>query len=68
MKQKTFTCCICGKKTKGYGNNPYPIKESGRCCDSCNNDVIFARIVEAYSIKNSKKITDSNVKNSKTNN
>lgn len=39
-------CCLCGKPYTGYGNNPDPIKKSGRCCDNCNNNkVIPARIV-----------------------
>ena len=41
MKQ----CCICGKFFVGYGNNPYPVKESGVCCNECNaNKVIPARL------------------------
>ena len=39
-----YTCCICGKKCKGFGNNPFPIKIEGRCCDDCNMIVIAARI------------------------
>jgi len=39
------TCCICGKEFDGYGNNPWPVKEDGCCCDECNVDkVIPARI------------------------
>ena len=26
-----YTCCICGKKAEGFGNNPQPIKDKGRC-------------------------------------
>ena len=41
---KKKVCCICGKKIKGYGNNPAPIKEKGSCCDECNlNTVIPVR-------------------------
>lgn len=29
-------CCICGKKIEGWGNNPWPIKDSGECCSECN--------------------------------
>ena len=40
-----FICCICGKEIIGWGNNPTPIKEEGRCCDSCNfKDVIPERL------------------------
>lgn len=38
-------CCICGKQFNGWGNNPYPVKESGKCCDECNwTQVIPARL------------------------
>ena len=37
-------CCICGKKIKGYGHNPWPIKQDGKCCDECNTKVIKERI------------------------
>ena len=40
-------CCICGKEIKGWGNNPYPVKENGECCDECNTKyVIPARFDE----------------------
>lgn len=38
-------CCICGKEFNNYGNNPYPVKNEGRCCDECNMKyVIPARV------------------------
>jgi DNA-directed RNA polymerase subunit RPC12/RpoP len=38
-------CVICGKEFEGYGNNPWPVKSRGRCCDECNlNVVIPARL------------------------
>lgn len=38
-------CCICGKEIIGFGNNPWPVKDSGCCCDKCNSEfVIPARI------------------------
>lgn len=43
-----FKCCICGEEYVGYGNNPYPLCNEddydSRCCDSCNNLVIKARL------------------------
>ena len=36
-------CCICGKKFSGKGNDPWPLKEEGRCCDECNKEVIEAK-------------------------
>lgn len=42
-------CCICGKEIKGYGNNPWPVKKDGLCCDECNSEaVIPARIKNMY--------------------
>lgn len=38
------TCCICGCDIEGFGNNPFPISDEGRCCDDCNNKVIMARL------------------------
>ena len=38
-------CCICGETYEGYGNNPFPVKDYGKCCDKCNLEkVIPARI------------------------
>lgn len=39
------TCCICGKKFIGWGNNPEPVKKFGECCNDCNSNVVIpARI------------------------
>ena len=35
MEEKQ-TCCICGCEFTGYGNNPFPLSNTGRCCDECN--------------------------------
>lgn len=41
-----YTCCLCGKTFKGYGNNPYPLVNDpdAKCCDECNVKVIIARM------------------------
>lgn len=46
-------CCICGKTIDDkWGNNPYPVKEEGRCCSECNwNVVIPARLEKIYKNK-----------------
>ena len=36
-------CSICNNTYKGYGNNAEPIN-SGRCCDYCNDVVVYTRI------------------------
>lgn len=46
-KEAEYTCCICGDDFEGYGNNPVPYKESGKCCDACNRKfVIPARLMQ----------------------
>jgi len=41
----TKTCVLCGKAFNGFGNNPWPLAESGECCDKCNLErVVPARI------------------------
>ena len=39
-----YTCCICGRISKGFGNNPWPIKNKGVCCDKRNLLVVNERI------------------------
>jgi len=44
-EKKAKTCCICGRSFVGWGNNPWPVKEDGECCDKCNmSKVLPARI------------------------
>ena len=40
---KQFTCSICEESFFGYPNNAQPLNE-GECCNSCNIQVIQARI------------------------
>lgn len=35
MGKMEYTCCLCGKTYKGFGNNAWPLAE-GTCCDECN--------------------------------
>ena len=45
LDHEKHTCCICGEEFEGYGNNPYPIRDEGVCCDACNlKFVIPARL------------------------
>lgn len=43
VRSQTKICSICKGKYIGWGNNAYPIN-NGRCCDSCNNQVLFERL------------------------
>ena len=50
--EPTNICCICGKEFAGYGNNPAPYKNTGICCDECNQKyVIPARIKQLHNHK-----------------
>ncbi len=51
MDKKTFTCCICKRQFSDYGNNPAPVKFSGRCCDECNRTVVLAARIKLLSNK-----------------
>lgn len=38
-------CIICREPYEGFGHNPDPVAQEGRCCDHCNwAKVIPARI------------------------
>ena len=46
----TQKCILCKVSFDGYGNNPQPVKRTGRCCDTCNlSKVIPARITQLRS-------------------
>ena len=39
------SCVLCSDEFEGYGNNPWPLNGGrGRCCDTCNDYVLLARI------------------------
>lgn len=40
VKNKNL-CCICGKEISSHGNNPYPIRQGGVCCDECYSKVVI---------------------------
>ena len=54
--QEDDKCCFCGEELEAeYGHNPYPLREEGRCCGTCNiNKVVperMKRIVGQKTIK-----------------
>ena len=39
---KDFKCVICEKTIKEqYGNNPAPVVNKGKCCDTCNFTIVL---------------------------
>lgn len=47
-------CCICKKEFNGYGNNPYPLRTTGVCCDECNILVIIMERLRLLRVRDSK--------------
>ena len=42
-----FQCCFCGEIFGGFGYNPWPAQEEGRCCAACYAKIALpARIRE----------------------
>ena len=48
IKKNKKICCICGLPFTGFGNNPYPVKEDGRCCDFCNSSVVIPERIKQW--------------------
>ena len=40
-------CCICHQPYVEYGNNAWPVGV-GRCCDSCNMNIVVPRRIRDY--------------------
>ena len=52
LKVYDFACCICGKGSKGCGNNPETVGAlkyslDAKCCDECNDTVVIPARLEA---------------------
>jgi len=54
----TYDCTLCNGTFNGYGNNPWPLAAEGRCCDSCNVDVLVARMIGVYAENKLGRIVD----------
>lgn len=48
MEKDNKECCLCGKSFIGWGNNPYPLKRDGFCCDKCNSEKVIPTRLELY--------------------
>ena len=48
---RPYDCCLCAGHFRGYGNNPWPLKSKGRCCDACNTLVVCARFQQFFAEK-----------------
>lgn len=31
-----YTCVLCNARVSGWGNNPWPLANEGKCCEVCN--------------------------------
>ena len=43
FKLPKFECVFCGKEINGYGHNPAPVLDDGRCCWDCNLNIPLKR-------------------------
>lgn len=43
-------CCFCGEEIEGFGNNPQPLKNGGRCCDKCNAELVIPERLKLWSL------------------
>ena len=41
IRNREYVCSICKVTAKGYGNNPWPVKSEGECCDGCNLNIVL---------------------------
>tara|TARA_R110002049_G_scaffold203080_1_gene373658 strand:+ start:13 stop:438 length:426 start_codon:yes stop_codon:yes gene_type:complete len=58
-------CILCDKKIIGYGNNASPVK-TGRCCDTCNIEVVIpTRLGIVLEIKDEKEVDEKELKKQK---
>ena len=39
-------CVLCRQPFAGFGNNPYPVKDEGQCCNYCNAKEVIPRRIE----------------------
>ena len=51
-------CCICGEPIEGHGNNPFPVKTEGDCCDKCNAEVVIPARIEKMKEAASEKVDE----------
>lgn len=51
-------CILCGKPYIGYGNNPEPLANKGKCCDLCNTTKVIPERVRIAQGKNLKETSD----------
>ena len=51
-------CCICGEPVEGYGNNPFPVRVEGECCDKCNAEVVIPARIEKMKETVSEKVDE----------
>ena len=45
-------CVLCPAQFSHYGHNPYPLVETGRCCNDCQNlRVMPARFEQIFAMR-----------------
>ena len=50
--ENKFTCVICGEAGEGFGNNPSPVRNDGKCCAICNEKFVIPERLKRLSFVN----------------
>ena len=57
--ESNMKCTFCGVPIMGYGNNPAPVRQKGKACDSCNLTIVIpVRFYAAHDDPRAKEIYD----------
>lgn len=59
LTENKETCVLCGKHIDGYGNNPAPLADEGKCCDSCNSKRVIPARLKAMKVNKMNKNNES---------
>lgn len=46
--EEKLVCVLCGEEIDGYGHNPQPLADTGRCCSDCNATRVIKTRIENY--------------------
>ena len=49
-KYPPYKCVLCDKSKFGFGNNPDPCSDTGRCCDDCNRSKVIPARVKQFEL------------------
>jgi hypothetical protein len=57
-KYPPYKCVLCHHNKFGFGNNPDPCSDTGRCCNECNTSKVIPARVKQFELLVEKKIEE----------